>query len=214
MGYGTNGENTNGTLMNVGNSLNEKPSIRLLGRERGYDTGHAMAALLGIRSVGAEEVSVKGRRRPQLASTPAPTPATTAGRTPILTSTTLKKAAATKLEIGMKIITIKKIDLHSGITLSEGAVGVVKKIPGDLKGTIAEVDIHDGPLFDAWPGTITVFTPPSIPSLDLSTLSITTSERRAVQMKAAGVGSKKCGNCRKSATYLTRFCTSCGLALN
>eukprot|EP01062_Namystynia_karyoxenos_P058487 TRINITY_DN5000_c0_g1_i1.p1 TRINITY_DN5000_c0_g1~~TRINITY_DN5000_c0_g1_i1.p1 ORF type:complete len:251 (+),score=42.25 TRINITY_DN5000_c0_g1_i1:108-755(+) len=44
--YGNTGANADGSRMNLNNHIGGRPSIRLLGRERGHDTGHAMASLL------------------------------------------------------------------------------------------------------------------------------------------------------------------------
>eukprot|EP00659_Diplonema_papillatum_P012556 gene12556-19441_t len=340
MGYGSNGINNDGTFMNVGNYLGARPSIRLLGREKGYDTGHAMAALLGIGSnlelkqparptsrSGEEESSFRRsstfsassmssqqgaqpraspQHKPSHAGQPPPyaangqpahhqfhhrqnqhqhqhhhhhhhhhhqqhqqqramqqppqsaashhsvassccrgsAPATPAHLLPAAgvsrfsraqqqqqqqqqqrgpaacrsrsmstdsgslgsvqdsprcASPPSTRAGVMPLRVGMRVITTKNIDLRSGTVLRRGVMGVVCKVPGDIKGTVAEVDIPDGPLFDAWPGTVAPIptTPrtPSVPSLDLSfktrssSCSLSHSQINPATMKAAGAGS-------------------------
>ena len=192
MGYGTNGMNSDGTLMNQGNMLGKR-SIRLLGREKGYDTGHAMAALLGLRSLTADEEDAMAQEEANRSESRGSvrkyqnTHTTHAASSPTLPTSyerdvpvererishlstsaphlphtkqkdTQHQAAAdlpeSALRVGMRIITTKPIELHSGNSLRAGVIGVVCKVPGDLPGTVAEVDIPNGPLFDAWPGTI------------------------------------------------------------
>ena len=217
MPYGSNGYNTDGSSMNVNNVMGETRSIKLLGRQKGYDTGHAMAALLGIRSLTADEQehqrADQHRERMQQrgggggggGSTSGASSAAGSARRPNSHASHHEHAQRTPpqphhhhhhaaastrhqphphphhhrrapqqqeqqqqqsplavspqqqqpgLRVGMKIITTKPIELHSGNSLPAGVVGTVCKVPGDLAGTVAEIDIPDGPLFDAWPGTI------------------------------------------------------------
>eukprot|EP01060_Flectonema_neradi_P039195 TRINITY_DN852_c1_g1_i1.p1 TRINITY_DN852_c1_g1~~TRINITY_DN852_c1_g1_i1.p1 ORF type:complete len:232 (+),score=49.61 TRINITY_DN852_c1_g1_i1:84-779(+) len=230
MPYGSNGINTDGTSMNVNNSLGSRSSIRLLGREKGYDTGHTMAALLGLRTMTDDEKRVmdanekketsKSRRggdNPHFAnrhlatSTEWQTPPMVAKASPprpaVMKSPVQETEAHyhTELRVGMKVVTTKKIDLHSGNSVPEGVVGVVSKIPGEIRGTIAEVDIPSGPLFDAWPGTVTAF-------FERTELQETT----AIKMNTSAAGRVSrihCPKCKSDAIITARFCPNCGSSL-
>ena len=207
MPYGSNGMNSDGSSMNVNNALGNRSSIRLLGRERGYDTGHTMASLLGLRTMTDDERKVmaadekreavknsrRGGENPHFANRHLAT-STEWNQSPLHKKASPPRATTKsppqqqfespsshmairshEFRVGMKVVTTKKIDLHSGNSVREGVLGVISKIPGEIRGTIAEVDIPSGPLFDAWPGTIAVFEATS----ELREIS-------AVKMSAAG----------------------------
>ncbi|KAJ9446475.1 putative cytokinin riboside 5prime-monophosphate phosphoribohydrolase LOGL1 [Diplonema papillatum] len=64
---------------------------------------------------------------------------------------------------GMRVQLTQSLGLQkSRRTLNVGHPGTVAKVPGEMPGTVAEVDFDDGPLVDVYPGTIE---PSAIPPL-------------------------------------------------